>query len=97
MFMSKGRNTKQAILEHAASLASRIGLEALSIGRLAEDMNMSKSGLFAHFGSKEALQLQVLEFATRNFLEIVVKPAFRAEPGEPRIQQLLEKWLQWVD
>jgi AcrR family transcriptional regulator len=96
MAMGKGEQTKQTILEYATSLASRIGLEALSIGRLASDLDMSKSGLFAHFGSKEALQLAVLEHAAESFLELVVKPAFKAEPGEPRIQGLFENWLYWA-
>ncbi len=95
--MSKGDQTKQTILEYATSLASRIGLEALTIGRLANDLEMSKSGLFAHFGSKEALQLTVLEYATESFLDLVVKPAFKAEPGEPRIQGLFENWLLWAE
>jgi len=69
--MSKGEDTKQAILKHAASLASRVGLEALTIGRLAGDLDMSKSGLFAHFGSKEALQLAVLEHAAEEFRNLV--------------------------
>jgi AcrR family transcriptional regulator len=95
--MSKGEHTKQTILEYATSLASRIGLEALTIGRLASDLKMSKSGLFAHFGSKEALQLAVLEYAAESFLDLVIRPAFKVEPGEPRIIQLFENWLKWVE
>jgi AcrR family transcriptional regulator len=95
--MSKGEHTKRTILEYAAGLASRVGLEALTIGRLATDLNMSKSGLFAHFGSKEALQLSVLEYASEVFTETVLKPAFRADAGEPRILGLFENWLTWVE
>jgi len=95
--MSKGEQTKQAILEYATGLASRIGLEALTIGRLASDLDMSKSGLFAHFGAKETLQLAVLEYATEVFLDAVIRPSFAAEPGEPRIIGLFENWLQWAE
>jgi len=95
--MSKGEDTKQAILKHAASLASRVGLEALTIGRLAGDLDMSKSGLFAHFGSKEALQLAVLEHAAEEFRNLVVRPAFTAPAGEPRLRGLFEHWLKWVE
>lgn len=94
--MSKGEDTKRTILDYAASLAGRIGLEALTIGRLAEDLDMSKSGVFAHFGSKEALQLAVLEHADRIFLDRVVRPAFQSAAGEPRLAGLFEHWLKWV-
>jgi len=95
--MSKGEHTRQTILDHATSLAGRIGLEALSIGGLAADLGMSKSGLFAHFGSKEALQLAVLEHAAAVFTDFVVRPAFKAAPGEPRIRGLYERWLEWAE
>jgi AcrR family transcriptional regulator len=95
--MSKGEDTRAAILDRAASLASRVGLEALSIGGLADEMGMSKSGLFAHFGSKEALQLNALEHAAGQFIERVLKPAFTAPRGEPRIRALFELWLRWAE
>ncbi len=95
--MTKGDDTKAAILDRAAGLASRIGLESLSIGKLAEEMGMSKSGLFAHFGSKEALQMQTLEHAALRFVEIVVAPAFQAPRGEPRIRATFENWLRWAE
>ena len=76
--MSKGQATRQSILEHATCLASKIGLEGLSIGKLAEALNLSKSGLFAHFRSKEALQIQVMEHAAERFVETVIKPALKA-------------------
>jgi AcrR family transcriptional regulator len=95
--MSKGEHTKHTILEYAAGLASRVGLEALTIGRLAGDLDMSKSGVFAHFGSKEAMQLAVLEHAAESFQDLVVRPAFQTETGEPRILSLYENWLAWIE
>ena len=94
--MEKGEATRTAILEHASKLASRVGLGGLSIGRLASDLELSKSGLFAHFQSKEALQIQVLETAAAQFVETVVKPALAARRGEPRLRALLEGWLTWA-
>ena len=94
--MTKGEDTKRAILERAAQLASQIGLEALTIGRLASETGLSKSGLFAHFGAKETLQVQTLEYAAEDFSEQVVRPAFRRPAGEPRIAALFENWLAWV-
>ncbi len=93
--MRKGAVTRQSILEHATALASQVGLEGLSIGRLAEDLKLSKSGLFAHFQSKEALQIQVLEFAAMRFVETVVRPALKAPRGEPRIREAFERWMAW--
>ena len=95
--MSKGDDTRAAILDRAAGLASRVGLEALSIGGLADEMGMSKSGLFAHFGSKEALQLGTLEHAAQRFVELVLRPAFEAPRGEPRIRATFELWLRWTE
>src|SRR5687767_14702937 len=91
----KGALTRQSILERALSLASSVGVEGLSIGGLAEDLSLSKSGLFAHFQSKEALQLQVLEHAASRFVELVVKPSLAAARGEPRIRAIFENWLRW--
>jgi AcrR family transcriptional regulator len=95
--VSKGELTRQVILEHAASLASKLGLEALSIGKLADDLALSKSGLFAHFKSKEALQVQLLEFTSERFIELVVRPALRAPRGEPRVREVFERWRAWPD
>lgn len=92
---TKGELTKQSILEHALALAGKVGLEGLSIGRLAEDLGLSKSGLFAHFQSKEALQLGVLELAKREFVDRVVKPGLTSPRGEPRVRAVFEKWLAW--
>lgn len=94
--MSKGGQTRQAILAHAFALATKIGLSGLSIGRLAEDMGLSKSGLFAHFGSKEALEVAVVEEASRQFVQEVMVPALREPRGEPRVRALFERWLAWV-
>ena len=92
---SKGEQTREAILTHALGLATRIGFEGLTIGRLAEDLEMSKSGLFAHFRSKEALQLEILRMAGARMIETVVKPALTAPRGEPRVRALFERWLAW--
>jgi AcrR family transcriptional regulator len=91
----KGELTRQAILEHAARMASRVGLEGLTIGALADELQLSKSGLFAHFKSKEALQLQVLEFGIGRFVETVVKPALATARGEKRVRALFERWMDW--
>jgi len=93
--MTKGDLTRQAIVEHAARLTSRIGLRGLSIGVLAEELELSKSGLFAHFNSKEALQLQVLEFGIARFVEKVIRPGLAAPRGEKRVRALFEHWLEW--
>jgi AcrR family transcriptional regulator len=93
---AKGERTRRAILEHAARIASRDGLEGLTIGRLAEELELSKSGLFAHFGSKEALQIQTLEAAADHFVQTVVKPALSAPRGEARMRALFERWLFWA-
>ena len=92
---SKGAQTREAILAHALGLATRIGFEGLTIGRLAEDLRMSKSGLFAHFRSKEALQLDILHMAAARMVESVVKPALAVPRGEPRVRALFERWLAW--
>src|SRR5687768_6462623 len=93
--MRKGEATRQVILDHAATLASEVGLEGLTIGSLAEALNLSKSGLFAHFRSKEALQVQVLEHVAARFVERVVKPALRAPRGEARLRALFDNLLEW--
>ena len=93
--MGKGDTTREAILRHAVGLASRVGLSGLSIGRLAQELDLSKSGLFSHFHSKEALQLQVLEYGAARFVESVVKPALACPRGVARIEGLLDRWLAW--
>src|SRR5262245_32269856 len=93
--MGKGAQTREAIVEQAMRLASRDGLDGLTIGALAEELGMSKSGLFAHFGSKDELQLQVLQAAVDRFRETVVRPALTAPRGAPRIRAMFENWLSW--
>jgi len=93
--MGRGEQTRQAILTHALGLASRVGVEGLTIGRLADDLRMSKSGLFAHFRSKEELQIQVLRTAVERFIEMVVRPALAAPRGEPRVRALVQRWFLW--
>src|SRR5262249_39053825 len=92
---SRGEVTRQSILEHASGLASQLGLEGLTIGRLANDLDLSKSGLFAHFQSKEALQLQVLEHAAARFVETVSRPAVALPRGEPRLRAIFDGWIDW--
>jgi AcrR family transcriptional regulator len=93
--VSKGQATRQHILDHALGLATVVGLDGLTIGRLAEELELSKSGLFAHFGSKEALQVAVIEEAGRQFVQEVMVPALREPRGEPRVRTLFERWLVW--
>lgn len=95
--MGKGAETRHAILERAATLATRTGLDGLSIGELAQDLGMSKSGLFAHFGSKESLQIGTLESAAARFTNTVVRPALAAAAGEPRIRAVIDHWVAWAD
>ncbi|HUF27856.1 MAG TPA: TetR/AcrR family transcriptional regulator [Gemmatimonadaceae bacterium] len=93
--MRKGEATRQAILDRATDLASKVGLTGLTIGHLAEDLDLSKSGLFAHFQSKEALQIQVLEHGAASFVERVVRPALAQPRGIPRLRAVFEGWLAW--
>jgi len=93
----EGRGTRDEILAYAVQLASCEGLESLTIGRLAEALHMSKSGLFAHFGSKQGLQLAVLERAAAVFAERVRKVARGFDAGLERLAALLEAWLTYVE
>ncbi|HEY8773048.1 MAG TPA: TetR/AcrR family transcriptional regulator [Gaiellaceae bacterium] len=94
---SDGERSRNAILREAAQLATVEGLDGLSIGRLAEAVGMSKSGLFAHFGSKEELQLATIEAAGAIFTEDVVQPASVATTGIERLRLLTEGFLQHVE
>jgi AcrR family transcriptional regulator len=94
--VAKGAETRDRILDRAVSLASRDGLGGLTIGTLASELGLSKSGLFAHFGSKEDLQLEVLRAASARFVDAVLRPAFRAPRGEPRLRSLFEHWMRWA-
>jgi AcrR family transcriptional regulator len=92
----KGRQTKAAIVDAALNLASQMGLEGLSIGALAELTQMSKSGVFAHFGSREELQISVIRAYHQRFEEEVFFPALQAARGLPRLRALFANWMQRV-
>jgi AcrR family transcriptional regulator len=94
--MSKGDRTRDAILRDALDTASVYGLEGLSIGALAKRTGMSKSGLFAHFGSKADLQLATLKAGVQRFIQIVIQPALKAPRGVARITGLFDNWLGWA-
>jgi AcrR family transcriptional regulator len=91
--MRKGEQTRSAILDAACELAARDGLEGLTIGVLAERMGMSKSGVFAHFGSREDLQIAVLKAYERRFVEDVLKPGLEAPRGLERLRAIFGHWL----
>src|SRR5262250_3350591 len=93
----KAARTRHGILALAADLASAEGLEGLTIGRLAAELRMSKTGIFAHFGSKEELQLATVNRAKEVFLEQVVKPAQAKPRGLKRLQTMLNSWLEYVE
>ena len=94
--LSKGEQTRVTILDEALKIASRLGLEGLTIGSLADATGMSKSGLFAHFGSREELQLAVLEHAAKLYGEKVFIPVLKIERGLPRLRALFERWMDWA-
>ncbi|MDR3428871.1 TetR/AcrR family transcriptional regulator [Silvimonas sp.] len=94
--MGKGEQKRQDIIEHALLLAGKVGLEGLSLGGLAASMEISKSGLFAHFKSKEALQLAVLELACERFAAEVLVPAVALPRGQKRLNGLFEHYLAWI-
>jgi AcrR family transcriptional regulator len=93
----KGSETRASILDCAVDLASVEGLEGLTIGRLASELRMSKSGLFAHFGSKQELQLATVEAAAQRFHAAVIEPAMEAPDGAPRLRALGERYLEHLD
>jgi AcrR family transcriptional regulator len=92
--LMKGRQTKATIVNAALGLASQIGLEGLSIGALAEVTGMSKSGVFAHFGSREELQISVIREYHDQFESEVFYPALSCARGLPRLQSLFDNWMQ---
>ena len=94
--LQKGQQTRAAILDAALGLASHMGLEGLSIGALAEVTQMSKSGVFAHFGSREELQISVIREYHAKFEEEVFYPAMREARGLPRLRSLFERWVKRV-
>ena len=93
--MARSDTARQAILQQALALAGEVGLEGLTLGRVAADLGISKSSLLAHVQSKEGLQRQVLDFAAARFTENVLRPAFLSQPGEERVRALFEHWLDW--
>lgn len=95
--VSRGENTRREILRASIDIASAEGLEGLTIGRLANELKMSKSGLFAHFGSKEDLQIATLEAASRAFVAEVVRPTDKIDDGLTRLIALVEAWIRSVD
>lgn len=94
--MKKGEETKIKILNKGFELASKFGLECLSIKTLADAASMSKSGLFGHFKSKVNLQLAVMEHAGEIFNQKVIIPALLSDRGIPRIRKITEKWIEWT-
>lgn len=94
--MGKGDKTRTQILHHALRSASKVGLEGLTIGSLAADLGMSKSGLFAHFQSKEVLQVEVLKSGSELFKRRVIRAALKAKPGLSRLRALFDAWMQWA-
>jgi len=94
--MRKGELTRAAILDVALDLASRDGLEGLTIGLLADKMNMSKSGVFAHFGSREDLQIEVVKLYHHHFEQEVFYPSMKEPRGLPRLQAMFARWVKRV-
>lgn len=95
--MSKGEQTRERILAKAWQLARRDGLSGLSLGKLATELGLSKSGLFAHFGSKEGLEVEVLKASADRFTQQVIRPALSAPRGVPRLRQMFENWMRWAN
>jgi len=94
--VTKGAATRELILDRAYGIACRAGLEGLSIGGLATAVGMSKSGVFVHFGSREDLQLAVLDHAGERFLAHVLVPALHAPRGVARLRAVMERWFDWA-
>ena len=92
----RGKRSRTAILESAARLATVEGLEGLSLGRLADVLGMSKSGLYAHFGSKEELQLATIETAVEIYNREIVEPALAVQPGRERVLRLCDAFFDFV-
>jgi AcrR family transcriptional regulator len=92
---NKGAATRDLILEQAYQLARHDGMEGLSIGALATGVGMSKSGVFAHFGSREDLQLALLEAVSNRFVAFILHPALKQKRGLPRLRAIVENWMEW--
>ena len=97
MHPSKGERTRAAILDAAFHIVSKAGLEGLTIGTLAAATGMSKSGLFAHFGSREELLIAVMDRGQQEFLRLVVNPALAKARGLPRLRALFVNWIDWTE
>jgi AcrR family transcriptional regulator len=93
--MSKGAATREAILDTATRLARSAGLGGITIGTLATSAELSKSGLYAHFRSKESLQIAVLDHGRKRFVAEVLAPSLSMPRGEPRVRALFDNWLRW--
>lgn len=96
MRVVKGVRTRKSILERAVDLASLEGLEGLTIGRLADDLGMSKSGLFAHFGSKEELQIATIQTAAQRYIQEIYSDALKEPRGMPRLMAICDAWLSYI-
>ena len=94
---ARGLRTRSAILRRAVDIASAEGLEGLTVGRLAHELGMSKSGLFAHFGSKEELQLATVDMARQIFIDHITRPALSAPKGMPRLWSIIDRWLAHIE
>ena len=94
---TKGERTRAAILDEALRMVSKGGLESLTIGTLADATGLSKSGLFAHFGSREELLLAVLAHGQAEFAEVVFQPAMAKPRGLPRLRSMFVNWLDWTE
>ena len=94
---TKGERTRAAILDAALRIVSKAGLDGLTIGTLADATGMSKSGLFAHFGSREELLLAVLAHGQAEFTEVVFQPAMAKARGLPRLKAMFTNWLDWTE
>lgn len=94
--MAKGADTRARILDRAFRLAGRYGVEGVTLGALAAELGLSKSGLFAHFASKEELSVEVLRTTAERYVTHVIRPALKAPRGEPRIRRIFENWVAWL-
>ena len=95
--MAKAQSTRDRIVDAAARTASLNGVESLTIGTLAQALNMSKSGLFAHFGSREFLQIATIDHVVRQFTDEVYKPASMLPPGQRQVLALVRNWFDWME
>jgi AcrR family transcriptional regulator len=94
--INKGAATRESVVGHALSIALTEGFEGLTIGNIAQAVGMSKSGVFAHFGSREDLQLAVLDAAAQRFTDNVFMPAMREKRGLPRLRAIMRHWVIWM-